>query len=870
MAAKNHIALYYASHSLGEFLSDSYGKRKTKESEPAESGCEMVSAPSNEEALPSSESEPAKNVWEIVGVHPSEGMGISDQMLTNGNYFTCYACADTYALLSAEREGAPEAWGTLEERRRAYAELLNKAKRNFSLARHKKTEGFSPKKRDQSGRLRYGDLDRVRIDEKFCNEWIFPRLSEDAVKELGEAVDRGAAAEQGSIDAALGRIAERILDEAKFYEDLYENRVHLDENLWDEDSDERRKLDCFRVLVPIWVYTQCCHANSSVNGIPLDLPLNLYNVNFWEDKDAVAGLVEELCERFLEDGQLSGRVLVKKFEEVALELANACANDIQTIEDDFKQECQKETLTIRELFEESLSGKLLLKDWAKWRGALIWLIIVSCCVSIQQALEGVKSMIPAGPTDLAEDSALKGLFDRNKNPVGERKTSDCLEGDESLLDANELGRGSGSLPLHISEGNCDLPSMSLRLAADAPKDEVLCVLGHAYESCFWEVYWQKIARKLLGDFFIPEVHLGSREKIGAGEPGPLLARLWKTTESLDLRGLSRVEAVALGELDVVGELRLALASRFFDCLEKSFSDEGVGHGPELVLDSPRGGTNNGTLIGAVRAAVNDVCELISIEWKKQMKSELAKERQEREKAAESRSEWRPTNVRNSMLERLLRGTREYFEEQGVLGWGSKRAGGELSQLEALFRQLEQAYKKGLGQLGRAYEEEFGQWGQAYKAGFGSDPSMRFALARVRRELSGRLERAIRLDDVWDVVKTVFTSVAKAEKEAFIPLSLSDVSARHAVLYLESGRLMVADAGSLNGTAVIRQSPDGAVKGEGPRRFVLRGSERTRVERIVEVTDGLGGDPETVDALPLCRGDVVRLAGRTAIGVGNRL
>ena len=193
MAAKNHIALYYASDSLGKFLSSSYGKR-----DPKKSG-------------------PVKNVWEMVGVRPSEGMGLSDQMLTNGNYFTCYACADAYALLSVEREDVPEAWGTLEERRRAYADLLNKAKGNFSLAKYRKAEGASPKKRDQSGRFKYDKLDLERIDEKFSNEWIFPRLSKDAVKELSEAVDRGAAAEQGSVDAALGRIAERILDEAKFY-----------------------------------------------------------------------------------------------------------------------------------------------------------------------------------------------------------------------------------------------------------------------------------------------------------------------------------------------------------------------------------------------------------------------------------------------------------------------------------------------------------------------------------------------------------------------------------------------------------------------------------------------------------------------------
>lgn len=817
MAAKNHIALYYASDSLGKFLSSSYGKR-----DPKKSG-------------------PVKNVWEMVGVRPSEGMGLSDQMLTNGNYFTCYACADTYALLSAEREDVPEAWGTLEERRRAYADLLNKAKGNFSLAKYRKAEDASPKKRDQSGRFKYDKLDLERIDEKFSNEWIFPRLSKDAVKELGEAVERGAAAEQGSVDAALGRIAERILDEAKFYEDLYENRVPLVEEAFGEDSDERRRLDCFRTLLPIWVYTQCLHAISSVDGLPLNLPLNLYNIGFWECEDDVRSLVDELCKRFEDDKVSSGR-RVEEFKTRALELAKSCAFDMEKIERAFRGGRQAKTPTIRELFEGSLNGKLRVPDWAERRGELIWLIVVSCCVSIERALE-----------------------------VMDRKTSDCLEGDESLLDANELGRGSGSLPLHVSEGNRDLPSASLRLAADAPEDEVLCVLGHAYESRFWEVVWPESAHRLLEDFFMPEAHLGSREEVEAGDPRALLARLWETAESFgrrpvgrpsSLRGLSHVEAVASGRLDVVGELRSALASRLFDCLERSFSrDEGAGHGPELVLGPSRGSGGEGTLIGAVCAAVDDVCELISDAWKMQMERELAEEREriaqmdvsaeerwELEKAAESRSKRRSPNVRSAMLERLLRDTCGYFEEQGVLGWGSERVGGEPSQLETLFRQLE-----------RVYEEKYG-----------CDPSMRFALARVRRELSGRLKKAIRLDDVWDVVGRVLASVADAEKEAFLPLSLPDVSARHAVLYLEGGRLMVADAGSLNGTVVIRRPSDGTTASDKPRRFVLRGAERTKAERVVEATDGLGGVPEPADALRLRRGDVIRLAGRTAIGVGNRL
>ena len=79
--------------------------------------------------------------------------------------------------------------------------------------------------------------------------------------------------------------------------------------------------------------------------------------------------------------------------------------------------------------------------------------------------------------------------------------------------------------------------------------------------------------------------------------------------------------------------------------------------------------------------------------------------------------------------------------------------------------------------------------------------------------------------------------------------------------------MLADAGSTNGTAVMRRAPDADCL---PERYVLKGGERTRGERIIRVTDKLGGVPEAVDVLPLRRGDSVRLAGETVVGVGNPL
>lgn len=827
MADYHNLALHQASESIASFLSDFYCKRAGS----------------------------SENVWERVGVSPSEGMGLADQMLTNGVYFSCYASADTYRLLSENGPEGGEGWGSLDERRATYAKCLGNAKRSFSLEKweaaqraREESEGEVPKKRrDQAGRIKYAGHDQVWVRKRFYKEWIFPSLSKDAVAHLGKVIKKGNEAPDRSVEALLGGVAERILRENEFYDDLYHDRVPLVEEAFGTDSDERRLLNCYYTLLPIWVYTQGLHASSDDDG----LLLNLYNLDFWGNWDevrkepVVASLVERLCELFQEDAPLSERALVDEFREQALGLAKDCWNDVEDVRRAFANDCRAKTPTVPELFERSLLGKLDIPAWAQRRARLIWLIVVSSCVGLERAL-----------TD--ED----------------HRTADCLDETEGRLAARELGPGSGDLPLHIVEGERDCPSVNLRLRTDAADGEIVCVLGHAYDSGFWEVVWTQVTCELLGDFFTTEAHLGSRAQVVAGEPAGLLALLWEEARWFDpcvdgqaghLGEFSHVEEIATGSLDVTAALRSSLAAELFACLERSFSAEGgCEGGPALVLESG-GNDGPGTLLGALDAAIDSVYALLCQAWKRQMAKTLASEREriarmdvsgegrrELERGAESRSRRRPPNVKGALRERLGRVVTGYFTDQCALD-GNAGAGSEASRLNAIFRQLEMAYAEKCGR----------------------DPSMRFALARVRGLLRERMDMAIRLSDVEKIVREVFSSVDEAEVRVFVALGSPDVSARHAVLYFEKGRLRVADAGSLNGTVVVREAPGGVEEGVrassiAARRYVLRGSARTRSERVIAVTKGLGGAPETVDDLSLCRGDAIQLAGRTTVGVGNRL
>ena len=799
MTEERHVALYYVDRALRSFLGDP-----------------------NEKGGP-------KNVWETVGVSPSEPGGISGQMLCNGNYFTCYACAGTYRALATEGPGGSQ--DKLDDRRRTYVQCLGEAKCTFSAYKHKerlrleKTAGggHASKKRDQAGRLHLEKYNQAWVRDSF-DDWMLPSVSADAVDHLLKMTRKP---NRGGTAFALGDAVERVLGEIEFYQELRDDNFDLVKEKIGTDSKEGRRLKCYRKLLPIWVYTQCLHASSYDCG----LLLNLYNVDFWGRKNRIESLVDELCVCFERDAPLAERNLVKDFRDMASYAAKCCEEDLDNIEKDFLVECQTESPTVRELFEKSLREEWDVPTWAQNRAELIWLVLVSCCKGLAIALE--------------ED---------------DRTTDDCLDGNEARLDSNELGPGSGYLSLHVNEGGRDFPSVNLKLSEDC-SEGVIRVLGHLYDDRFWNVVWAESACRLLSDLFTPDAHMGSPEQVDAGRPEGLLARLWDAASWFDVRvegqrghlgDFSRLDVVSSGRLDVVGALRSSLAAALSRSLAASLaSDGGAGRGPELDLGA-RGRDGEGTLLGALSVAVDEVNDLLVAKWNEQAERELteeleriakmdvsAEERGDRERLAKNRGGRHPSSIKGALLERLRRVTEGYFDELCRLD-GDAALG-----LGALFRQLELAYADRCG----------------------GDPSMRFALARVREILEGSLGRVIRFRDVEAVVREVFSSFAKAEQATFVSLSSSYVSGRHAVLYLEGGRLVLADAGSTNGTAVIRRTSDVDCL---PERYVLKGGERTREERVIRVTDKLGGVPEAIDVLPLRRGDSIRLAGETVIGVGNPL
>ena len=99
------VPIHYVSQAIGSYLTALYGARN------AGGGLE--------------------NPWRLLGTRPSEAGAVADQMVSNGSYFTSYACAGTYRLLAA---GGAQ-YGPVEERRKLYAGLLGPLRRTTRKAR---------------------------------------------------------------------------------------------------------------------------------------------------------------------------------------------------------------------------------------------------------------------------------------------------------------------------------------------------------------------------------------------------------------------------------------------------------------------------------------------------------------------------------------------------------------------------------------------------------------------------------------------------------------------------------------------------------------------------------------------------------------
>lgn len=789
-----------------------------------------------------------ENPWKLLGATPSELGAVADQMVSNGNYFTSYACAGTYELFSVDDgHDMPDS-----KRQQIYEDLLGPLRRKTrmarSFARAEEDERPAGTRRDGSGRLRLGEKKPAWVRKKFYDVWTLPPTDPElerglatSLKRLGVMRDRGIAVPfRGELEGVLGR----VLDEIRFYQELRREANAAERG---GGGRELTILEDYRTLLPIWVYTQRAHADEECNG----LPMNLYDLDFWsyrpsaedgESAGSLPALVESLRKCFEQDAQLAGQGLVERFAARAEELFERCAND--DVEGGpsmaFEEGHGVDSPTVRELFGRLRAGeKDVVPAWAQNRAELIWLVMVSSCVGLEAALGS-----------------------------SETRTADELALVETLLDADELGRGSGVVPLGSRVGRRDAGSFDLDLGEDAPEEGAACVLGRERDPRFWPL-WAARAKELLGAFFRPETHLD------ATVPDGLLARL-RDDVSARFDASTREGRAALGDfarMEEIGSGRLDVARVLLDfsvravekCLRTSFGAAAEsGKGPVLDLGTDeRAGA--GTLLGAARVAAREFDDFLADELRAQRAHEYARaiaeldeaaldkgERASREQEAERRRDARLPSMRSAVSKRLEYVLRGYFDDQRRLRGCDEEptAGGGRSVLNVLLDQLEDEYAKT----------------------YGHDPSMRLAVAKLRGSLSSTMSsgrvKTISQRKVNVCVDEALVGFGRLEAQRYVTLPSPDVSARHAVVYLSGGRLMLADAGSRQGTAVIRtrreRAGDGVLVHE--EALVLEGTER-RLDRMLAAS-WMPADRREVPEVGLRRGDVIRLAGQTVVSVGG--
>lgn len=805
------VPIYHVSRALGSYLTDLYGARNAGDH--------------------------VANPWVLVGIGPNEAGAIADQMVSGGNYFTCYASAFTNLILSTEDDGQrPRPQEEVDLLRKLYAKILGGAKRRPARGRNQaqpQEEGADPsERRDTTGRLRLSEKKQRWVREQFYKEWVYPPIAQEVEDYLMSVLGES---QQSRFAKIAEGVIERALGELRFYRDLRKSVNALS----DDGSRERRLLEDYRTLLPLWVYTQRTHASEDDPG----LLLNLYDLDFWsydpgEGEAPLERLVDELCGCFIDDGALAGEARVEEFRFRAEDLFRRCVDEAEMADRAFETGRRTESSTIEHLFQRSReTGRAVVPAWAQHRAELIWLIMVSSCVGLEAAL---------GPSD--------------------RATADDLIVSDQRLDDDCLGRGSGAVPLSVRVGRRDVGSFDLRLADDAPDGLVVCVLGRERDPRFW-TSWADRAKELLGMFFQPETHLD--EKDPDGLPARLKAAIGSRFDASTREGrtalkeFARLEAIAAGQLDTARELRDASLRALDDCLRLSFCvDADSAEGPVLDLGT-NGRCAEGTLVGAARRAAEELNELLTSLLRAQREDEYARAvagdvrgpdgRALDEDEARKRRDARMPSVRaraSSLLEGVLT---TYFNDQRFLcDRDGDPVAGNRSKIDLLLDRL---------------EDEYGER-------HGRDPSMRLAVTRLRRVLvpvmSPSRVKTLSLRKMRACVDEVFSSFDEAEKSCFVALPSADVSARHAVAYLRDGRLTLVDAGSLQGTAALRQEREG---GGGivlvrESALVLEGTER-RLDKMLDAT-WMPQERVEVPEVVLRRGDVIRLAGQVAVGVGGAL
>lgn len=500
---------------------------------------------------------PEESPWAEVGVVPSAGIYLADQLVSSGNYFTCYACAQTARLLEVRGGG-------LEERRARYATVLGAAKKSSSTLRLAGLHGSSAK-----------DMGWIR--EGFYEDWAFPPTG----KKVRSALE---CARDGE-DELCAAAAARMLDELDLYVSLRDGTSDLLPMEQREAPLSARVLWCYRRLLPIWVLTQCAHASAGGVG----MPLNIYDLGFWTcapegATSPVLELVGRLCAHFELDPLARGDE-VSEFVRRA-RLAFELCSDLADEAEEYREAAWSRDLpSVRELLRARLEGRLRVPRWAMARARLMELILVASFVGIGAALRGDE----------------------------EAATGSWLDEAGTRMSGAKLGRGSGVVPLALMDSVSDLAVRSAVIdLGPAVEDGPVALFGSAYASGHW-VLWRSRAKELLGRFFSPAFHLD------ADDPGSLLSRVLEATAPYapDARGLGRflqLGVVSSGELDTLGSLRGIVAEELESCLRASLGD--AGHTPQLTRGAQEDGGAD-TLVGAARRAAERFNDLLLCAWREQ-------------------------------------------------------------------------------------------------------------------------------------------------------------------------------------------------------------------------------------------------------------
>lgn len=787
-----------------------------------------------------------RNWWREIGLSPDEPGAIADQLMTNGHHYAFGASDVSNRLLNGNDVFSDDADGKKSNNAKPKDRLDELQRRRvLYLANYGDLYRIDPKAsrapkagaRDTRGRVVWSG--RVPLSERFYNGWIFPPTDKGIEKTLVDRIERlGKDSQEGPEGDDLRDIRRDLelrLDELRFYRRLKNGEVPSARYHFGGQSPEGYLRDCYRVLLPIWVCVQRRNAGAG------DIALNLYNTEFWSyspeddlsDEDSkllfqrapVLDLIDDLCEHFGRDVMLSGSGIVKDFREQASELFDCCRWDEQDISGPSGEglgDWGESACSVEELFEQSLRGELDLPSWATDRANFIGLIMVGSFVGVQAAL------------DFVDKSERK------------RCTSDELQEDEAVRGADELCRGSGIVPLIVKGGT----AWNLDLGEKAPAPGVLCVFGNRYSSDFWGVVWRRRVKELLWErLFSPRAYLDVKS------PDSLISRLCERIERFNWEhGLSKLEEVGSGA--VVDRLREELDASLSACFEVSFgTQEQLGEDPYFDLGT-RDRCTEGTIFGALRDVADNLNTWICRAWRRDRDKRCDDEAARIELGGlslEDREAWlrqvadrrktKPPSVKEELQRSLWATAQQFFERQC-----SFDATPDAPTLIG----------RALADIEQAYAKE-----NAY------DPSMCILVTRLRKRLGELLwkkdarsprSKAIRCSVVLRVVDEVVEETDKMERERFVPFESSDVSRRHAVLYLdEEGKLKLADAGSLHGTALMRDGTGGA--------FVLEGSSRTRLSKI-ESARWMTHDPQLLQTAMVCKGDVIRLAGDARAQVGS--